>query len=36
MGKYEDTRMEQEELQKSLQWIPVEEQLPKNEHSVLV
>lgn len=36
MGKYEDTRMEQEELRKSLQWIPAEEQLPENERSVLL
>ena len=36
LGKYEDTGREPEELQKTREWIPVEEQLPENERSVLL
>lgn len=36
LGKYEDTGMEPEELQKTREWIPVEEQLPEGTHSVLI
>ena len=36
LGKYEDTGMESEELQKSLRWIPVEEQLPKEGARIII
>ena len=36
LGKYEDTGMEPEELQKTKEWIPVEEQLPEVGEHVLV
>lgn len=36
LGKYEDTGMEPEELQKTREWIPVEEQLPKTNNYILL
>lgn len=36
LGKYEDTGMEPEELQKTREWISVEEQLPEDDHYILL